>query len=487
MQNQSWLSWFLRGVIAIAFLILFTKLFELQIIKGAYYRLLAEENRIKHINIPANRGKILARGGEELIGSDFAHITGYLAKVNDGEIGKVDPKCPEKGIRKSEELVGRTGLSEKYNCILRGIDGEELWEVDTHGNKLRELAKKDPVDGDNLHTTIDFNLQIRTAKEMKGKTGAVIATDTNGQILAFYSSPTFDPNNLSKSLTDPALPFFNRVIGGFFHPGSVFKPLVLLAALENNSIDKNFMYTDTGKIDVNDFSYSNWYFTQYGRTEGSINLVKALARSTDTFFYKVGEMTGPDKIAEFSTKFGLDKVTGIDIDGEIVGLIPTPEWKKKVKKENWFLGNTYHMSIGQGDVNLTPIAVNQFISAIAGNGKLCSPHFLVDKKSDCREVKIKKENLDLVKEGMKQVCEQGGTAYTFFDFNKKYNTDIACKTGTAQVGTEEDTHAWFTLFSPIENPQIVLTVLVERGGEGSKVAGPIARSIMDEWQLIQNP
>lgn len=487
MQNQSWLSWFLRGIIAILFLIIFARLFELQIIKGSYYRSLAEENRIKHIDLPASRGKIIARGGEILEGSNFAHVTGYLAKVNDNEINKIDPNCPEKGIKKSEELVGRTGLQERYNCFLKGIDGEELIEVDVNGEKIRSLALKNPVDGKNLQTTIDFTLQNEVASQMANKKGAVIATDTNGQILAFYSGPTFDPQNINKFLNSPDQPFFNRVIGGLFHPGSVFKPLVLLSALENSVIDKNYNYTDTGKIDVKDFSYTNWYFTQYGRTEGSINLIKALARSTDTFFYKVGELTGPINLAKTAEEFGLSEKSGIDIDGEVTGLIPTPDWKLKTKKESWFLGNTYHMSIGQGDVDLTPISINRYIAVIASNGKLCTPSFVVDKKPDCKNLDIKKENFDLVKEGMKSACEEGGTGYTFFDYSKKYNSSVACKTGTAEVGTLDATHAWFTLFAPIDNPQIVLTVLVEKGGEGSKVAGPIARKIIDKWQLIQNP
>lgn len=487
MQNQSWLSWFYRGAIFLIFIILFSKLFEIQIIKGSYYRSLAEENRIRHVNIPAPRGKILARGGQELKGSEFAHITGYLARVSDEEVNKIDPNCPEKGIRKSEELVGRTGLSSRYNCKLKGYDGEILEETDTNGSKLRELARKKEIPGNDLVTTIDFELQIEAAKQMDGKKGAVIATDTNGEILAFYSSPSFDPANLTPSLKNPDLPFFNRVIGGLFHPGSVFKPLVVLAALESDSIQMDYVYDDKGIIEVNGFSYTNWYFTQYGRVEGVVDAKKALARSTDTYFYKVGEITGPDTMGSWASKFGLDKKTGVDIDGEVEGLIPTPEWKKRVKKEAWFLGNTYHLSIGQGDLAVTPIEINKYITGIAGNGKFCNPHFLVETKSNCEEIEIADENLMIVKEGMKAVCTEGGTGFTFFDFSKKYNTDIACKTGTAEVEVDGTPHAWFTLFSPIEKPEIVLTVLVEKGGEGSKVAGPIARSIMDKWQLIQNP
>lgn len=472
---QSWLTWFLRGILILGFLALFAKLFEVQIIKGDYYRKLAEENRIKHIPIPASRGKILARGGETLEGENFAHITGYLSRVNGDEIDKIDPNCPEKGIRKSEDQVGRTGLQEEYQCLLEGVPGEELIEVDTLGKKIRTLGRHDPVPGHDIKTTIDYGLQLETAYDMAGKKGAAIVIDTRGQILAFYSGPSFDPVNIKSYLNDSDLPLFNRVISGTFHPGSVFKPLVSLSALEEGVIDKNFVFDDPGVIMVNEFSYSNWYFSEFGRLEGTIGLTRALARSTDTFFYKIGEMTGPENIAKWAQRFGLDKKTEVDLPGETSGLIPTPGWKKKIKNEPWFLGNTYHMSIGQGDVSLTPIEVNTYISAIALNGQLCKPYFVDGEK--CEQLNIKKENLDLIKEGMRQACTIGGTGYTFFDFSP----GVACKTGTAEVGIDGIPHAWFTLFYPIDNPQIVTTILIEKGGQGSSIAGPIARKIMDYY------
>jgi len=171
-----------------------------------------------------------------------------------------------------------------------------------------------------------------------GKKGAAIVTDTNGQILAFYSLPSYDPNLLEpRLLISPDLPFFNRVSSGTFHPGSVFKPLVAIAALEEGVIDKNYVYNDQGQITVNKFTYTNWYFTEFGRTEGNLGLVHALARSTDTFFYKIGEMVGPVNIAKWADVFDLDKKTGVDIPGEAKGLIPTPDWKVKTIHEAWFL------------------------------------------------------------------------------------------------------------------------------------------------------
>lgn len=531
-KSQSWLAWFLRGTLLILFLLLFAKLVEIQIIKGDYYRNLSKENRIRRVTIPAPRGKILARGGEVLAGNievekkiefvdsggfvlsedltdasseeivtdykryypledKFSHALGYLAKVNEKEVGKINPKCPEKGPRSSDSLIGKTGLEESYECFLAGTPGEEIIEVDASGYKVRILGKKDPVPGQDLITTIDYGLQIEVASTMDGKKGSAIVTDTSGQILAFYSYPSFDPNifinkgngeEIGNLLKDENLPFFNRVIGGTFHPGSVFKPLVAIAALEESAIDENFYYTDEGVITVNDYSYSNWYFTEYGRTEGSIELTKAIARSTDTFFYTVGQMLGPEKIAKWADTFGLNSPTGIDIPGEVGGLIPTPEWKKKTKKELWYLGNTYHMSIGQGDVSVSPIEINTYISAIPAGGMLCQPRFNMNKNPVCQKVKVSQSNLDLVTKGMEDACSEGGTGYTFFDFPGKHGgIKVACKTGTAEVSADGTPHAWFTFFAPSEKPQIVTTILIEKGGQGSNVAGPIAREIADYY------
>jgi penicillin-binding protein 2 len=530
--SQSWLSWFLRGLLILLFLVLFAKLFEVQVIKGNYFRDLSEENRIRRVIIPAPRGKILARAGEVLagnttvekrivwtdsggftlsedlagagdeervtdykryypMGDKFSHALGYLAQVSESEVGKINPDCPEKGPMEAGTLVGKTGLEETYQCLLSGTPGEEIIEVDAVGHEARLLGKKDPIPGRDLQTTIDYGLQGEVAADMEGKKGAVIVTDSRGQVLTFYSYPTFDPNifvnpgnneKIGSLIMDQNLPFFDRVIGGTFHPGSVFKPVVAIAALEEGMIDKNFTYNDPGVITVNNYSYSNWFFSEYGRTEGSIGLVRAIARSTDTFFYTIGQMAGPDNIAKWAGIFGLSSPTGIDIPGETRGLIPTPEWKEQVKNEAWFLGNTYHMSIGQGDVSVTPAEINTYISAIAEGGTLCQPRFDMYKNPICHKLKVSEDVLSLVKEGMSSACSEGGTAFTFFDFEGKHpGVDVACKTGTAEVGTDGTPHAWFTFFAPADNPQIVATVLIEKGGEGSSVAGPIARKIADYY------
>jgi len=527
-KNESWLSWFLKGLLILSFLFLLARLFELQIIKGDYYRSLSEGNRIRKVKIIAPRGKIYARGGEILVGNKevkkkiefkdngeivkaepkdvtetdlviteyeriypleeaFLHAGGYVSEANEDEVGKINPKCPEKGIVKLGALIGRGGLEQYYECDLSGIDGEELIEVDTRGRKIRVLGLKEPTSGKDIKTSIDYDLQKELPSLMADKKGAIIVSDPLGHVISLYSNPSFNPNYFGKQqyfneiqnvLTDTNLPLFNRAIGGIYHPGSVFKPVVAIAALSEGKIDKNYKFLDEGVIRVNDYSYSNWYFTQYGRTEGEIGIVRALARSTDTFFYTIGGLLGPDYIAYWANKFSLGKGTNIDLPGEIKGLIPTPSWKYEVKKEQWFLGNTYHMSIGQGDLAVTLAEVNVETSVIANGGKRCD--LIISNNGEnknCEDLKIKSDYLDEVKQGMTEACLAGGTGYTFFGFEPT----VACKTGTAETNVDGKTHAWFTAFGPNDYSEIVTTVLVEGGGEGSKVAGPIAKSIFDFW------
>lgn len=515
-RTQSWLSWFLRGILILGFLIIFARIFELMVIKGGYFKGLAEGNRIRRIPITAPRGRILARGGEVLVGNkevrraivfndaegftksenlegvseedvitehvrDYsfaekvAHVSGYLGEVNEDEVGKINPACFEKGPMTAGALIGRSGLEEKYECTLGGVDGEELVEVNSLGKKVRVLGKKLPISGKDIQTSIDANLQITLSEIMKEVKGAAVVTDGRGGVMALFSSPTFDPRDVTPYLNDPDLPLFNRVIGGEYHPGSTFKPVAAIAALSEGKITEDFLYEDTGIISVAGFNYTNWYFNQYGATEGQINVTRAIARSTDTFFYKLGEFLGIQKFADWARDLGFGKPTGIDLPGEVDGLMPDPEWKERVKGERWFLGNTYHASIGQGDVTASVVQINALTEIVANSGKLCSPKIAAE--PDCKNLNIKRNVLETVKEGMAEACSAGGTGYTFFDFEPK----VACKTGTAETNTDGKTHAWFTVFAPKDAPEIVTTVLVEGGGEGSRVAGPLARNIFDYY------
>jgi penicillin-binding protein 2 len=496
---QSRFSWVLKGVLVLGGLVLLSRLTELQVIKGGYFRGLAEGNRII---FDPKKGfekvdEISNAKDEELVtewlrdyvyADKLAHIGGYVGETTKEEVGKVNSYCISKGPRKISELIGRSGLEEQYECVLSGIDGEELVEVNTAGEKIRTLGRKPAVPGQDIKTNLDIGLQKKLAEVLKDVRGVAVASNLEGEILALYSSPSYDPNifidnpteeEVESVVSNPDLPFFNRAISGAFPPGSVFKPVVAMAALEEKEITRAYIYDDPGVITIKEFTYENWYFSQYGATEGEIDLIRAIGRSTDTFFYKVGEKLGIDRIEKWAHLFGFGKLTGIDLPGEVAGVMPNPTWKERVKGERWFLGNTYHVSIGQGDITATPVQINTAISAVASGGKLCSPRIAGDTK--CEELDVRKENIDLVKEGMVAACSEGGTGYSFFNFQPQ----VGCKTGTAETGKEDTTHAWFTVFAPAESPEIVLTVLVEEGGEGSKVAGPLAKQVMEYW--FKNP
>jgi len=519
----------LTFLLVAVFLIFWGRLFWLQIVAGRENLFLAESNRVARIKIEAPRGLILDRHGEVLAtneplyqlkqnieegkvktisrdealqrqaeGQDaylkislqrdylsvknFAHALGYLGEVTQEELE--EGKLNLKGYRLGS-LIGRDGLEAEYEELLRGREGSELVEVDTQGKVIRRMGRVLPSPGKSITTALTKSLQEAAVKAMGEKKGAIIATNPqNGEVLLFYSSPSFEPSQLAEAVKDEEQrPLLNRVISGLYPPGSTFKIVTAIAGLEEGKISQRTLIEDPGVIYLGPFAYANWYYTQYGRTEGEINLVKAISRSTDTFFYQLGEMLGIRKLNFWAEKFGLTQRFAIDLPGEIAGFMATPEWKEEVKGEPWFLGNTYHIAIGQGDLDLTPLGVNMLTAVVANQGKICRPRMLkleapnTPYEADCKEIEIKKENLETVKKGMIGACSQGGTGWPFFDFG----ISVACKTGTAEVGDGQETHAWFTIFAPADNPEIVLTVLVERGGEGSSVAAPIAKEILKEY------
>ncbi len=525
------------GFLVIGFLFLAGRLFELQVIFGSKNRALAEGNRIKKEVISAPRGIIYDRYGKELvrniplyrlkiedgecedeegcfevvsrdealnleaqgeienlrvdIGRDYvygealAHLLGYLGEATKEEV--------ELGKYQIGDLVGRLGIEEEYDHLLRGQDGGVIYEVDTYGHQVREIGRFEPIPGSDLHLLIDADLSKKTYQALEGKTGAVVISKAeDNEVLALVSSPAFDPNLLSGTedgvnkreekieelFKNPQKPFFNRAIAGAYPPGSIFKIVTATAGVEEGKVNEKATYIDTGQIQIGEYIYRNWYFTQYGKTEGEINLVRAIKRSTDTFFYKVGEWVGATRLSEWASAFGLGKKTGITLPGEVAGLVPSPQEKERLKGERWFLGNTYHFAIGQGDILTTPLQINSLTTIIANGGQLCRPVLLKDGERDCQSLRLEELSLRLVKEGMKEACSPEGTAFPFFDFQPQ----VACKTGTAEFGDPEGkTHAWLTAFTPEDKPEIVTTALIEKGGEGSEVAAPVVKEIIDYY------
>lgn len=550
------------AIFFVSFLIV--KLVSLQIIEGERYRFLSDSNRIRTIVIRSPRGIIFDRSGNPLVfnvpgfrrvkngkatlissdealkaiakgenldfdsfrkypyGEIFSHVLGYIGQVSKDELRQDRFSSYSGG-----DFVGKMGLEEYYENILRGTDGKQLVEVDSKGQVVRKLGQTDPVPGRNITTTLDLNLQKAAFSAMQGvKKGAVVISTPKGEILTLLSKPSFDPNlftlplsfiasksaqeQLNSTLYDTqGKPLLDRVISGTYPPGSTFKLIVASSALQNNVIDENWQIEDTGVINVGAFSFSNWYFTGYGRTDGMVNVVKGIKRSNDIFFYKLAEKVGVDTISKTAEKFGLGKPLGIDLEGEEGGLIPTIAWKEATLSQPWFLGDTYHYGIGQGYLSVTPLQVNGWTQAIANGGTLYQPHLLKNESPKIISGNLlTPKNSDLIREGMIESCSTGGVAWPLFDFkvkNLKLKIDgrnflavpesttsaqfqdyrkviLACKTGTAQHGdANTEPHAWITLFAPAYNPQIVVTVLSEDSGEGSNVAGPIAKKILEAW------
>jgi penicillin-binding protein 2 len=492
--------WWMQAALVMSFGILLVTVIKLNLIKGPYYREMALNNRVTKLTIPAARGEIFDRKGrivadnvsfDETIkrfypyGESTASVTGYLGSVNQEELK--NGKCGRN--LQNQSVVGRAGIESVMDCELMGIDGYKLVEVDARGKNNRDLGQLDPIKGKDITLSIDAYWQEKIYKMLDGKKAVVIISEPNtGKILALVSSPSYDANNFNYTydketirsyLEDTQnLPMMNRAISGKYHPGSVFKPIEALGALEDGVINEDTLIEDTGVIKIGDYSFNNWLWTKSHTTDGMVNVVKALKRSNDIFFYKLGESMGVDKIDHWAIKFGFGSITGIELPGESMGLVPNDQWKKENKGERWYLGDTYHMAIGQGDLTVTPLQINQATNIVASRGQKCKMSVLKDSKVECSEVKAKSVNWDLVREGMKEACKSGGTAWPLFNFK----TEIACKTGTAELGDgSSDTHAWLTAFAPADNPQISITVMVERGGEGSDVAAPVVGDILKEW------
>lgn len=533
MRNQSWWKYgVLRLGLLISLGILLTVVFRLSVIKHQYFKMRARDNKIVTSVIPAARGVIydskdrvvaksvynyfrIGEEGEKLYegvgdfdgfkfeGKDLAYELkrhypyGEALSVLSGWVGEVDgdeiknDRCGE-GVRVGE-VTGKMGVESVLDCQLRGKSGERLIEVDAKGGYVRELGRREPEAGKDLRLSIDAYWQEKVYEmvlqsRIKRKVVVIMSQPKSGKIMVLVSTPSIDANNFSYERDDGAIesylsdvdnrPLINRAIGSLYQPGSVFKLVMAVAGLEEGVVGVETEIEDTGVIKVGEYSYTNWLWNKRGTTDGMVSVVKGLKRSNDIYFYRLGEGLGVDRINKWSRSFGYGEETGIELTGELGGVVPDEEWKKRVKGEGWYLGNTYHLSIGQGDLNVTPLQVNLMTNVVASGGKRCQMSLVADRKSECVDLRIGAETLTAVTEGMKQACKTGGTAWPLFNFE----TELACKTGTAEVGDGSgDTHAWLTAFGPADNPEISITVLVERGGEGSDVAAPIVGDILKEW------
>ncbi|OHA47073.1 MAG: penicillin-binding protein 2 [Candidatus Terrybacteria bacterium RIFCSPLOWO2_01_FULL_44_24] len=438
-------------------------------------------------------------------GSFFSHILGYT-----GEMTKDDLASHSNAFLTEE--IGKTGVEFSFDNILRGITGEHVFVVNADGKTNRNFVARESKSGDNIRLKIDAKLQRaiyaslqKETRQSGAKAAAAVALDPrDGSVRALVSLPGFDNNVFSQGISsedynkliqDNAKPLLNRVISGLYPVGSTIKPMVGLAALAENVISPTKRIFDPGFITVkNIYNPSITYTYKDWRAHGGISFVDAIAESCDVYFYTIGGGYGDvvglgiDRLAAWLKNFNFDQKTGIDLSGELSGTVPDPAWKQEKKNESWVLGDTYHLSIGQGDFLATPLELAVATAAVVNDGTIYKPN-LVDAiiKSDGTEDKkasqvIKyidadKDYFDLVKKGMRgTVNSPEGTAKLLANVS----VPVSAKTGTAEVGSKVP-HAWVTAFAPSDNPELVIAIIIEHAGEGSAFAVPVVRDAFDAY------
>lgn len=436
-----------------------------------------------------------------------AHILGYVGAVSEAELTHGDPVLSLPGFR-----VGKSGMEKFHEKALRGVAGTSQLEVNAVGRVIRELSRDEGQPGREVQLTLDIGLQRFVQHRLsEEKSAACVVMDVNtGGIYALCSHPSYDPNQFATGisaelwedlLSNPTTPLSNKAVAGQYAPGSTYKMVVALAALESGLINSRHTVFCPGYMDLGDHRFHCWKKGGHG----TLDVVGALRHSCDTYFYDLARRLGPDRIAEMANRFGMGRSLGLDLPHERPGLIPTREWKQAAMGSSWQQGETLVASIGQGYVLATPLQLAVMTARLANGGYGVKPHLtkqikgLATEQTSWPPVGVKKENLDLVLRGMAEVVNSPiGTAYKARIMEPGF--EMAGKTGTAQVRRitmaerstgvkknedlpwRERDHALFVAFAPLHAPRYACSVLVEHGGGGSTVAGPIARDILLECQ-----
>ncbi|MFH1427659.1 MAG: penicillin-binding protein 2 [Patescibacteria group bacterium] len=463
-------------------------------------------------DMPGVSVQIRAQRHYDLSALSLSHILGYTGIITAEEY---ENKNEQYSLI---DYLGKTGIEKIWENELRGQHGSKYIEVDALGKEKRIINQQEKQDGYNLVLSIDVGLQqkietevLSQLKKIGAQRAAVVALDPrNGEVLAMVSTPSFNVNDFahgidsdkySNLINNSNLPLFNRAVSGEFPTGSTFKPVVVAAALQENIITKNTKFNSTGGISVKSWFFPDWKTGGHGLTDAR----KALAWSVNTFFYYIGggypsetglreEFTGlgVEKITGYARLFGLGAPLGIDLPNEASGFLPSKSWKEEVKKELWYIGDTYHLAIGQGDITATPLQVASYTAFFANQGKLYKPHVVKEllnsdntlaKKIEPEILRydfIDQENINTVRQGMRDAVEYGSVSSM-----QIVPVAVAGKTGTAQWSSTKNTHSWFTGFAPFDNPEIAITVIVEEGGEASDAAVPIARRVL-QWYFSQS-
>jgi len=449
------------------------------------------------------------------LGSPFAHVVGYVARINERELGKVDAKNYQ-----ATNHIGKLGVERFYENSLHGSVGYQKVEADARGQVLKVIERVPPTPGKNLRLSLDSRLQNTASKLLDGRRGAIVAIEPkSGGILALVSEPSFDPNlfvlgidhqSYGELRDSKAKPLFNRALKWQYPPGSTIKPMLGLAGVEAGVVDWNFSIMDYGTYQLknDDRIYRDWKRTGHGK----VNLHKSIVQSCDTYFYELAFRLGIDRMSDFLAKFGFGDLTSLDISEARRGLLPTREWKRGAKGLPWFPGDSLNMGLGQGYMLVTPLQLAAATAIFANKGKWVRPRLTMDGnlsevadqiKKDMSEAELKNvilknpDNWNRMFNAMEDVVHGSRGTARASGYRAKYK--IAGKTGTAQVvgiaqGEEYDEtklsewhrdHAWFMGFAPLEDPQIAVAVLVENGGSGSSSAAPLTRKLFDAHLLGQ--
>lgn len=555
----------LRALVAVAAVALVVRLAQLQLVRGARYRALSAENRLRIVRQYAPRGMILDRAGRVLatnrlrfdvavvperieseqrpavterlariigmpagevskrmaaphppfepvvIAADVdrevlarvdvravtlpgvetisrplrhyprgklaAHILGYVREIGPDEL----EQWSESGYRLGD-IVGKAGLERRWESRLRGSDGGEQVEVDRAGRQVRVIGRREPIPGGDLVLTIDAQVQAAAEEGLAGRRGAVVAMDPrNGDIIALASAPTFDPNVFTRplsrqqwaALTGPKHPQSNRATAGLYQPGSVFKVVTALAALEAGSADTSSRFYCPGLMRVSGHVFHCWQ----RRGHGAVGFMEGFAQSCNVMFMTLGRRLGPERMAAIAKRLGLGESPGLDLPEERAGLIGDPEWRRRRGRRRWSIGDTCQMAIGQGDLLITPLQAARMMAAIANGGRLVTPRLRKNDAVVSRPIGLRSDSVDLVRQGLRAVVERGtGRAARDRDLA------IAGKTGTAE-NPHGRPHAWFVGYAPADSPRLVVAVLIEQGGYGGAVAAPVAKAVFRQALL----
>ena len=577
----------IKTVVVGALALLVVYFWHLQVVRGKYFRELAENNRIRSVPIPAPRGPIFDRNGRVLVENrssfnvvltaephtnldaelvrvgrlievdeeqvreriegqgprfkslvlkadaseqdvavvearrleepevgvevvplraypltrEAAHVLGRVGEVTDRQLAASGFGGIEPGT-----VVGQAGMELQYNRALMGKDGVRRVIVNSRGVEVSEAPSEPPVPGPPATLTIDVELQRAMDEAMGGRPGTAVALDPQtGEVLALTSNPAYDPNLFSVGIStavwqalikDPETPLMNRVIQGQYAPGSSFKVVMALAALDAGVISPNTSFHCPGFLNI----YGKTFLCHKKEGHGTVNMIQALAQSCNVYFYNVGVRLEIDRIARYANLLGLNAPTGIDLPYEASGLVPNPAWKQRTQKIQWFPGETVSVSIGQGGVTVTAVQMARLAAAVGNGGRLVQPHLIKTLKGTPVEFKaplalgLKPSTVAAVKAGMAAVVAPGGTGWR----SQLPGIRVAGKTGSAQVVTharlETDKkahayqpHGWFMCFAPVDNPRIAMAVMVEHGTAGGQSAAPIAGQILAHFFGVPPP